>query len=296
VKVLLRLSLAILISGAFAAQGETLFSDNFSVQGTQLNTASWTTVPGLTVGRTQLSDWVTPGAGGQFVVGSGGAELSVDTYNANNTSTLLGTQAETLQEFTPDDGSTLSFTTVLQLTSLQPGLVYSMYLYGANADEIDIELPTNLLQSGSPLQVELNRFTAGSPDTGDGGLVDLPDGFDPLAAHSWTIEWSLSQISYLVDGTLLASVDTRIPQSELQANILGFAPNSNWGTAYNSALQPAGSAQDNSVFTALVTSVDISETTPEPATWAMLSGALLLGWWLRMRAARRAFAAVATGN
>ncbi len=240
------------------------------------------------IGRTQITDWITPGAGGQFVVGSGGAQLTVDTYNGNTTQTptFLGTEAQTIQDFAPDDTASLAFTTVLQLTSLQPGLVYSMYLYGENNDEIDIELPTNLLQSGAPLQVELNRFTAGSPDTGDGGLFDLPSGFDPLAAHSWTIDWSLNQIGYMVDGILLNTVDTRIPQSPLRANILGFAPNSNWGAAYNGSLQPAASALNNQAFTALVTSVDI-ESVPEPSTWLLLLSALPVAYRVR-RAVRRA--------
>ena len=73
-----------LISGvAIAAQASVLFHDNFSVPGTQLNLADWTTEfgPSSFLGRTQLADWVTPGPGGVFVVGASGAELALNTFN-----------------------------------------------------------------------------------------------------------------------------------------------------------------------------------------------------------------------
>ena len=264
--------------GATAAQGNTIFQDNFSTLGTHLDFASWTTEIGFgsQVGRTQLTDWVSPSGGGQFVVGPTGAQLALNTFNPNfnpNSPTLFGTHAKTLQAFQPAASNNISFTTRLQLTSLQPGLVYGMYLLGCPAscnDEIDIELLTNDLQPGGPLQVELNRFTNGSPDTGDGGLANLPSGFDPLAAHDWTIDWSAGQINYLLDSVLLASVTTLIPQSALHANELVFGPSTNWPAAYSASLQPVTSAGQDQSFVALLTSVTISDSSvPEPGTWAL---------------------------
>ena len=145
-----------------------------------------------------------------------------------------------------------------------------MYLFNSSFDEIDIELVSNFLQAGPQLQVELNRFTNGSPDTGDGGLTNLPFGFDPLIAHDWTINWSASQINYLVDSVLLASVTTRIPQSALRANELVFGPSTNWPAAYSPTLQPVTSANQDQSFIALLTSVTISDSSvPEPSTWAL---------------------------
>ncbi len=176
----------------------------------------------------------------------------------------------------------------MQLTSVQPGIVYGMYLYGCpgctnNPDEIDIELVTNLLQPGAPLRVELNRFTSGSSDSGDGGLVTLPDGFNPLAAHDWTINWSRTKIDYLLDGIILASVSDLIPQSALRANELAFGPNSNWGAAYSASLQPVGSAFANQSFVALLTSVTISDSAPEPSTWVLMLLVLPVLYWLHKR-------------
>ena len=274
-----KLLLAAYVLGAAAAQGNTIFQDNFSTQGTHLDYGSWTTEIGFgsQVGRTQLTDWVTPGGGGQFVVGATGARLALDTFNPNfnpNSPTLFGTHAKTLQAYQPATGNDLSFTTRLQLTSLQPGLVYGMYLLGNNLDAIDIELVSNDLQPGGsplvPLQVELNRFTTGSPETGDGGLANLPLGFDPLIAHDWTINWSAGQINYLVDSVVLASVSTRIPQSALRANELIFGPSTNWAAAYSASLQPVTSAASDQSFNALLTSVTISDSSvPEPSTWAL---------------------------
>ena len=206
----------LIASAAAGAQAGVLFQDNFSVLGNQLDLNKWTTEigPSSFLGRTQLADWVTPGGQGKFVVGANGAELTLNTFNPSGFS-LFGTHAKTLVSFQPTVNTVIEFTSRLKLTSLQPGLVYGMYLYGCPGncatqhDEIDIELLTNLLQGG-PLKVQLNRYANEPLGAGNGGLVNLPAGFDPLAVHDWTIRWSFSQIDYLVDGTLLGSATNQI--------------------------------------------------------------------------------------
>jgi hypothetical protein len=225
----------------------------------------------VVVGRTELSSQVS--------VGTGGAQLGVNTYSTDYPGTnFLGSQIESVPSFQPTNGSTITFTTQLQLQSVEPGLVYGMYLYDCGdtcvnySNEIDIELATNYLQADLPMYVELNWFVDGTPDTGDGGFVELPDNFQPLAVHDWTIGWSADEIDFYVDGTLLESVEdaAEIPASQLHANEIAFAPNANWGAAYNGNLQPDASAGNNTEFGALLTSVTVSETdAPEPATWAL---------------------------
>jgi hypothetical protein len=244
----------------------------------------WNTNGGVVVGRTELS--------GQVAVGSGSAQLGVNTYSPDYPGTnLLGSQIESVPSFQPTNGSTVTFTTQLQLQSLQPGLVYGMYFYDCGntcvnySDEIDIELATNELQSGAPMEVELNWFVNGSPDTGDGGFVALPGNFNPLAVHDWTISWSAGEIDYYVDGLLLESVTNaaQIPDSQLHVNEIAFAPNSNWGAAYYSGLQPDASPVGSQEFAAALDSVTVSES-PEPSTLVLLLPAVPILYWRRKSA------------
>lgn len=284
---------ALLCGATAAAHAGILFQDNFGTPGTHLDYANWTTVtgPASFLGRTQLADW-TPGGNGQFVVGANGAQLALNTFNPTGFS-LYGTQGMTLQSFQPTVNTAIDFDTTMQLTSLQPGLVFGMYLYGCapatcatQHDEIDIELVTNTLQSGGPLMVELNRYANEPLGAGHGGLVNLPIGFDPLAAHQWTILWSLNRIDYLVDGTLLLSSTDHVPQGAMQANEIAWGPASDWAAAYNASLQPVNSAQQNQAFVALLSNVTVSET-PEPQSWVLILGTLAVGaGWARLREAR----------
>jgi hypothetical protein len=272
----------ILAVAVSAHAGTVLFQDTFNTLGTHLDYSKWTTVTGdpSFLGRTQLADW-TPAGNGQFVVDANGAELTLSTYNPTGNS-LYGTQGMTLGSFQPTAGETIEFDSTLQLTSLQPGLVYGMYLYGCapalcstNHDEIDIEVLTNALQSGSPLQVELNRYAGEPLGAGNGALFNLPSGFNPLAAHQWTILWSLSQIDYLVDGTLLFSTNTHVPQGPMEVNEIAWGPASDWAAAYSSSLQVANSPDQNQSFTAHLTDVTVSAT-PEPGSaLLMLAGTAL---------------------
>ena len=243
----------------------TLFQDTFSVPATQLNPAAWTTEvgPASFLGRTQLADWVHPGGGGTFVVGKAGAELALNTFNPTGNS-LFGTHGKTLQFFLPSETTSIVYTARVQVASLQPGLVYGVYLFGCPGncatqhDEIDIELVTNRLQAGAPLMVSLNWYANEPLGAGHGGLYPLPFGFDPLAVHDWTIRWSRARIDWSVDGTLLSSVSTAVPQGAMAANIIAWGPNTDWPEAYNAALRPVSGAQQNSRFVAYVKSILVS--------------------------------------
>jgi hypothetical protein len=185
---------------------------------------------------------------------------------------LYGTHGKTRRTFLPPTGSTIEFTTRLQLTSpLKKGIVFGMYLYAcapapascdAQHDEIDIELVTNVLQPGSPLQVQLNRYVNQPHDAGHGGLIALPAGFDPLAVHDWTIRWSLTQIDYLVDGVLLRTETTFVPQRPMHVNVNAWGPSAGWSAAFDASLQPVNTLEANERFVAHVKAITVKLIRP----------------------------------
>ena len=258
--------LTVLVVGGYGQV--VMFTDSFTVPGTKLDTTKWTTErgPGSYLGRTQLADWITPGGIGQFVVDSAGAQLALNTFNPTGSS-MYGTHAKTLASFQPALESTIVLSVRLRLTSLQPGLVYGIYFYGCRDqavcatrhDEIDIELVTNLLQPGVPRAVQLNTYADEPLGAGNGQLVNLPAGFDPIAVHEWTIRWSRQKIEYLVDSVLLSSRTTHVPSGPMQANVLAWAPAPDWPAAYSATLQQAASNAQNQRFVATLNSVAVTD-------------------------------------
>jgi len=255
---------------ASVAYGQVvLFNEPFGIPGSQLNMAMWTTERGASsyLGRTQLADWVTPGGLGKFVVDSAGAQLAVNTYNPTGSS-FYGTHAKTLLSFQPSSASTIQISARLRLTSLQPGIVYALYLYGCrdqtscatNHDEIDLELVTNALQPGSPASVEVNSYAAEPLGAGSGQLVTVPAGFDALAEHEWSIQWSQQSIKYFLDGTLLFSRTSHVPSGPMQANIEAWVPDSTWPQAFSATVQPTAAAAQNQRFFGVLRSLRVEES------------------------------------
>jgi hypothetical protein len=248
------------------------FFDGFDTPGLKLDLGLWTTEigPSSFLGRTQLQDWVTPGGIGQFLVSGGQAQLVLDTFNPTGFS-LFGTHAKTLATFQPTAGMGYELAARMTLNSLQPGLVYGLFFYGCQAgpcatnhDELDIEIVTNYLQAtGSPLRVQLNRYANEPLGAGHGPIVDLPAGFDPLVPHDWRIRWMADRVTYSVDGTLLHSTTSFVPQGSMQANIIAWGPAAEWADGYSAALLPTGSAASNQRFSAMV---DFVTVTPMPAS------------------------------
>jgi Glycosyl hydrolases family 16 len=110
--------------------------------------------------------------------------------------------------------------------------------------------------------VQLNTYANEPQGAGNGRLINLPAGFDALAAHDWTIRWSLTRIDYLVDGALLASTDTHVPQGPMQINVIAWGPAADWSAAYSASLQPVRSADQNQTFTAILSSAAVTPSSP----------------------------------
>jgi hypothetical protein len=246
-----------------------LFQDDFTVLGTKLDLSKWTTEfdNAAMFGRTTLADWVRAGGVGQFVVGPDGAQVALNTFNptaspANRN--FYGTHGKTLQLFQPTGNTTIVYTARLRLETLQPGIVFGVYLLGCQPatcatshDEIDIELMTNELQ-GAPFRVQLNRYANDPFGPGHGRLVALPANFSALDWHVWTIKWSRTKIEYLVDGVLLGAETTFVPQGAMHVDVNAWAPDTDWLAAYSASLVPDASSAANRRFYADLRSVEVT--------------------------------------
>jgi hypothetical protein len=118
----------------------------------------------------------------------------------------------------------------------------------------------NFLQTGSPAAVEVNSYADEPLGAGNGQSVALPVGFDALAEHEWSIRWSRQRIDFLVDGVLLSSRTAHVPSGPMMANVIAWAPDSNWPQAYAADLRQATSAAQNQRFFAILNSVVVAET------------------------------------
>jgi hypothetical protein len=137
-------------------------------------------------------------------------------------------------------------------------------------DEIDIELLTNLLQRGRHPQVQLTRYAREPLGAGNGGPIDLPSGFDPLAEHEWTIRWSLTEIEFRVDGVFLSSSTTHVPQGPMAANVIAWGPAADWPAAFSPLLQPVSSSSQSQSFVVLLRSVAVATSgTPTQVSTAI---------------------------
>jgi len=281
-----------LLTGA-CAEAAVLFEDRFEHPGDHPNLLAWTTEFGDAsfLGRTQLADWVTAGGVGRFSVDVEGARLTVTTYNPTGLS-FYGTHAKTLTSFSPTATTAIEFTALLRLTSLPPGVVVAMYLYGCapsecatRHDEIDLEIIGNLVApSASTPAVHLNTYRQEPLGAGHPVLAGVA-GLDVLTEHAWTIRWSLDSVTYLVDGEVIHTSTEHVPQGAMQASLIAWAPASDWSTAYSPLVQPTPLAAEAQSFGAVVRSVRVSEVpaVPEPTTWAMLTTGLLLVLGMRRR-------------
>ena len=106
--------------------------------------------------------------------------------------------------------------------------------------------------------MELNRYANEPAGAGHGIAVNLPSGFDPLAAHEWTIRWSLAEIGYYVDGALLYTATTYVPQGPMHVEIEAWSPDTAWLAAYSPSILPVSSSAQNKTFTALVMFVTVT--------------------------------------
>lgn len=203
------------------------------------------------VGRTNFrftlpQDGVTTAAAGS--TDGKVAVLTLDTYNPNAPgSSFLGSDVITKRNFGVGGG--LRMTTRMRVVGPIPGgLVAAPFLYDVTResppgtlvrDEIDHEILTNNAQSAGPDNTLTNVWNDG--DFASGGspvVISNPAGFDVTQFHNYQTDWTPTSVKYYIDGTLVRTETSVVPDDPMRAHVNFWAPDSTFAAAYNPSLAP----------------------------------------------------------
>src|SRR3954469_24013429 len=177
------------------------------------------------------------------------AVLNLDTYNPNAAgTTFLGTDMISKSNYAVGGG--FSMTTRMRLQSGFPaGIVAAPFLYDVQResppgtlvrDEIDHEILTNNAQSAGPDNTLTNVWNDGNFASGGAPVtISNPPGFDVTQFHDYRTDWTPHSVKWYIDGTLVRTETSVVPDDPMRAHMNFWAPDSTFAAAYNAALQPS---------------------------------------------------------
>jgi hypothetical protein len=180
------------------------------------------------------------------------AVVELDTFNPNAAgATFLGSDVITKRNFAVGGG--LRFTTRMRVQAGIPGgLVAAPFLYDVQResppgtlvrDEIDHEIITNNAQSAGPDNTLTNVWNDGNfASAGAPVMISNPAGFDVTQFHDYRTDWSPTSVKYYIDGALVRTETSVVPDDPMRAHVNFWAPDSSFAAAYNAGLAPSASA------------------------------------------------------
>ncbi len=203
------------------------------------------------VGRTNFrftlpQDGVTTAASGS--TDGKVAVLALDTYNPDAAgSSFLGSDVITKRNFGVGGG--LRMTTRMRVVGPIPGgMVAAPFLYDVTResppgtlvrDEIDHEILTNNAQSAGPDNTLTNVWNDGDfASAGSPVVISNPAGFDVTQFHNYQTDWTPTSVKYYIDGALVRTETSVVPDDPMRAHFNFWAPDSTFAAAYNPALNP----------------------------------------------------------
>lgn len=176
------------------------------------------------------------------------AVIPLDTYNPNAPGvSFLGSDVITKRNF--GRGGGISMTTRMRVVGPIPGgLVAAPFLYDTTRenppgtlvrDEIDHEIITNNAQSAAPDNTLTNVWNDGSfASPGAPVMISNPSGFDVTQFHNYRTDWTPTSVKYYIDGALVRTESSVIPDDPMRAHINFWAPDNTFAAAYNASLAP----------------------------------------------------------
>lgn len=237
---------------ATAAAPAVLFREDFN--GSSLDTAKWT-VGTWMLGRTQL--------GNVPELSAGIARLKFDTFNpASPARSFRGTEIGTKAEF--EVGSGIEFEARVRVNALPSGLVTSFFTYVFRtagtmtfSDEIDFEFLSTQINrspanSAPVLTTTWNDWNNITPDytnlaTYNSQSANVP-GMDLSQFNKIIIRWLPGRVEWIVNGQLIRTATTAVPDEKTNIRLNFWAPASGWTDAYSNKLVFAKNARQNQTF------------------------------------------------
>jgi hypothetical protein len=180
------------------------------------------------------------------------AVLNLDTYNPNAAgSSFLGTDVISKRNYAVGGG--LRMTTRMRVQNGIPGgMVAAPFLYDTQResppgtlvrDEIDHEIITNFAQSGTPHNTLTNVWNDGNfASAGAPVTISNAPGFNVTQFHDYRTDWTPSSVKYYIDGALVRTETTVVPDDPMRAHMNFWAPDSSFTAAYNAGLTPSASS------------------------------------------------------
>ncbi len=203
------------------------------------------------------------------------AVLNLDTYNPFDPGeAFFGTDLITKSNYARAGG--LRWQGRMRFSDGVPvGLVGAGFLYDVQRqappgsgilvrDEIDHELLSNVAQGATPHSTFTNVWDDGpfeGPASGGAGATintaPISAGFDLTDFHDYRIDWLPNRVDYFIDGTLVRSETSVVPDDPMKSHFNIWAPSSDFAAAYNGSLQPTAVQANNQTYSLEVDYVQI---------------------------------------
>ena len=182
------------------------------------------------------------------------AVLELSTYNPFDPgAAFFGTDMITKRNFARGGG--LRMTTRMRVdapTAAQGGMVAAPFLYDVQRenppgtlvrDEIDHELITNLSTGATPHNTFTNVWNDGNfASGGSGAFISNPAGFNLTAFHDYRTDWTPTGVKYYIDGTLVRTETSVVPDDPMRAHWNFWAPDNSFAAAFNAGLTPTATS------------------------------------------------------
>lgn len=263
--------LAAVSSVSALAADELLLVDEFNGTG-NVDTTVWRLpfgTEGNFVGRTQYRG--DPNTDIPQQVG-GNAEIHFNTYSPIDPgNAFLGTDLLSKRNF--GRGGGVRFESRMRLKPGAPGgLVGGFFTFdvtrdtppGSNTqvrDEIDFEILSNQTVGAATQDISTNYWNEG-PFTGpnSGGDFQFHDvaGLDLTEFQDYRIDWTPQSIKWYVNDNLVRTSTTDVPDDPMKLHFNLWAPDSDFSSAFNAALQPEANIANDQQYTLQVDRVEVN--------------------------------------
>jgi beta-glucanase (GH16 family) len=251
--------LTLTVAGLFGQtpppSGTVILRDDFN--GSSLDATKWS-LGTWKLGRTQL--------GNAPVVTGGYARLKFDTFNPGDSGrSFRGTEIYSKLTFDRETGggSGIEIEASVRVNAMPGGLVTSLFTYVSReegtvvlSDEIDFEFLSKQIASSTTsdpvLATTWNDWNNSTeiytdPNTYSSQSIILP-GLKLDVFNKIVIRWLTDRVEWLVNGVLIRTAMTAVPDARTNVRLNFWAPASGWTDAYSNKLVPAKNARQNQTY------------------------------------------------